>query len=308
MPPSAAARFPIRAVARLTGLRVDTLRAWERRYEVVRPSRGARGRLYSEADVHRLQLLGAAVGRGHHIGQIAALSDAALEALLVGPPPAPAARGSLAGASDGMLDALLDPLARYDYAEVDRQLNRLAMTLSPRDLVHAVVLPFMRRIGDDWHEGQLSVAQEHLASAVLRSLLGAMARLYAREQPLRRLLFATPSGDRHEFGILAAAMLSAAGGLGTIYMGADLPARQIVEVATRAQVDVAVLGVVYVNRAKDLQRQIEHVADHLPPPAELWIGGVLPKELDQAIARRRAVRVPDFAALETHLQRLGARF
>jgi len=182
------------------------------------------------------------------------------------------------------------------------------MTLSPRDLVHAVVLPFMRRIGDDWHEGQLSVAQEHLASAVLRSLLGAMARLYAREQPLRRLLFATPSGDRHEFGILAAAMLSAAGGLGTIYMGADLPARQIVEVATRAQVDVAVLGVVYVNRAKDLQRQIEHVADHLPPPAELWIGGVLPKELDQAIARRRAVRVPDFAALETHLQRLGARF
>ena len=69
-------RYPIRAVSRLTGLSVDTLRAWERRHNVVTPVRDDRGRMYSGTDVKRLQLLAAAVDRGHAIGRLAAQSDA----------------------------------------------------------------------------------------------------------------------------------------------------------------------------------------------------------------------------------------
>jgi DNA-binding transcriptional MerR regulator len=67
--------YPIRAVAKLTGLSIDTLRAWERRYAAVEPQRDDRGRLYSETDVRRLHLLRAAVERGHAIGRLATLSD-----------------------------------------------------------------------------------------------------------------------------------------------------------------------------------------------------------------------------------------
>jgi MerR family transcriptional regulator, light-induced transcriptional regulator len=306
--PSTAPKFPIRAVARLTGLGLDTLRAWERRYDVVQPTRDARGRLYSEADVHRLQLLGAAVDRGHSIGQVAALSDVKLEALLATTGAIGAIRGSLADVAAGTLDLLLHPLEQFDHAEVERQLNRLAQTMAPRELVTTVVLPFMRRVGDEWHAGRLSIAQEHLASAVLRNLLGGLVRLYAREQPSRRLLFATLSGERHEFGVLAGAMIAAAGGLGTLYLGPDIPARQIVDASTRAAVDVVVVGIVYVQRGRELQRPLEELAERLPPPAELWIGGALPKELDRALAKHRVVRLPDFAAFETQLMRVGARF
>jgi methylmalonyl-CoA mutase cobalamin-binding subunit len=132
-------------------------------------------------------------------------------------------------------------------------------------------------------------------------------RLYARE-PSRRLLFATPVGERHEFGILAAAMMAAAGGLGTLYLGPDMPARQIVDASTRAAVDVVVVGIVYVQRSRELLRMLEELAERLPPPAELWVGGTLPKELDRAVAKHRVVRLPDFAAFETQLMRLGARF
>jgi DNA-binding transcriptional MerR regulator/methylmalonyl-CoA mutase cobalamin-binding subunit len=301
-------RFPIRAVARLTGLELDTLRAWERRYEAVQPTRDARGRLYSEADVHRLQLLGAAVDRGHSIGRVAALSDTKLEALLATTGAIDATRGSLADVAGGTLDLLLRPLERFDHDEVERQLNRLALAMPPRDLVTMVVLPFMRRVGDEWHAGRLSIAQEHLASAILRNLLGALVRIYARERPSRRLLFATPVGERHEFGILAAAMMAAAGGLGTLYLGPDIPARQIVDASTRAAVDVVVIGVVYVQRGRELQRPLEELAERLPPPAELWIGGALSKELDRAVAKHRVVRLADFAAFETQLMRLGAHF
>jgi MerR family transcriptional regulator, light-induced transcriptional regulator len=63
--------YPIRAVAKLTGVPLDTIRAWERRYGAVTPQRGARGRLYSEKEVQRLKLLRDAVARGHSIGQVA---------------------------------------------------------------------------------------------------------------------------------------------------------------------------------------------------------------------------------------------
>ena len=78
---SVAAQFPIRAVARMTGLSVDTLRAWERRYQAVVPERGDRGRVYTERQIDRLRHLAALVANGHSIGSIAELPDAALRTL-----------------------------------------------------------------------------------------------------------------------------------------------------------------------------------------------------------------------------------
>ena len=64
-------QYPIGAVAVLTGLTVDTLRAWERRHKVVTPARDERGLVYDDADVRRLQLVAAAVSRGHAVGRLA---------------------------------------------------------------------------------------------------------------------------------------------------------------------------------------------------------------------------------------------
>ena len=66
-------QYPIRVVSRMTGLSVDTLRAWERRYKVVSPERSAHGRLYEEADVQRFLRLRSLVGKGFAIGGVAGL-------------------------------------------------------------------------------------------------------------------------------------------------------------------------------------------------------------------------------------------
>src|SRR5512136_1568897 len=77
-----ALQYPIAAVARMTGLTLDTIRAWERRYGAVTPERGARGRVYSDAQVQRLRVLSALVGQGHPISEVAGLTDARLKELL----------------------------------------------------------------------------------------------------------------------------------------------------------------------------------------------------------------------------------
>ena len=305
--------YPIRAVAKLTGLSVDTLRAWERRYEVVKPRRDDRGRLYTQSDVRRLQLLRAAVEGGHAIGRLAALNDQQLQEMLsrsaMGTNPAERSRETarvLPKRSD--LQIVVEAIGRFDYAGAEQELNRLATLRSPRELIHQVAIPLMQRIGEDWQQGRLSIAQEHMVSALVRNLLGSLVRLYARHDPPARLLFTTPSGEQHEFGVLSAAMLAAGGGLGVVYLGPNLPADEIVEAAKRTSVRVVALGVVGAEAKKELINSLRRVAEELPSRTELWVGGANAESLARGTKSSRIVVLADFDSLEHHLTRLGARF
>ncbi len=307
-------QYPIRAVSKLTGLSIDTLRAWERRYQAVTPERDVRGRLYSEADVQKLHLLRAGVERGHTIGRLTMLSDQELKALIESPA-AEVRAFNLVSEGDGQqqldLESVFSAIERFDYTEADRELGHLATLLSPRQLVHQVALPLMRQTGDAWHDGKLSIAQEHLISALLRNLLGAVVRLSIKTDSPSKLLFSTPAGELHEFGILLSAMLAASGGLGIVYLGINLPAEEIVVAANKSDVQAVVLGLVGAGSEKAVTKQIQQVrqvAVELPPRTELWVGGAQSDEITTAIKQTRALWLSDFDELEKHLQRLGARF
>lgn len=303
-------RYSVATVAGLTGLSIETLRLWERQHEVIRPVRGSRGRLYSGNDVKRLQLLAAAVRRGRMIEDIASLPDGELEAIITMPlaPRDEPVEPEASAVSGELNSTLLAALHAFDGAGVERELLRLSLMMKPRDLVRGVLFRFLRHVGDDWPANKLGIAQEHLLSGAVRSVLGTMVRVYSKENVPKRMLFVTPAGERHEFGILAAAMLAAAGGLGVVYMGADLPARLIVDAAARSGVDVVVLGLIYSGATRAVRAEVEYIADHLPGKVELWVGGQLAFDLDGKDAGRRIVRLEDFDALEQQLVGIGATF
>jgi DNA-binding transcriptional MerR regulator/methylmalonyl-CoA mutase cobalamin-binding subunit len=302
--------YPIRAVSKLTGLSVDTLRAWERRYNAISPGRLGRGRVYEADDVERLRLLREAIERGYAIGQIARLSDKEIKELVkrsTVSPPATSARASSAlevGQVD--LSAVLSAIDRFNYAGAERELNRLATLVAPRDLVYSVVIPLMREVGDQWQKGRLTIAQEHMVSSILRNLLGAIVRLYSRPRAPKTILLATPSGEQHEFGILAAAMLAAGVGIGAIYLGPGLPAKEIVGAARKTSAHAVVLGAKVVGGKKQSINELRYVSQNLPDKTELWIGGSLSTELERELEGVRAVFLHDLAELETNLARLVA--
>jgi MerR family transcriptional regulator, light-induced transcriptional regulator len=304
--------YPIRAVSKLTGISIDTLRAWERRYQVVTPQRDERGRLYTEADVKRLRLLNAGVDNGHSIGRLAALSDEELQGLMAGPVTVADGAGAMKETRPDQAslvpDSVMADVERWDYAEAERELALLAAVLAPRELVHRVALPLMRRVGEAWHEGRLTIAQEHMTSALLRNLVGALVPLYRRTSPASRLLFATPAGEHHEFGILFSAMLAAGGGLGIVYLGVNLPAEEIVAAARRTAPQAVVLGFVGSSGAKAGLKELQEVAQNLPAQIELWVGGPQGEAAVTAVMKTRALLIEDFEMLEHHLIRLGARF
>lgn len=298
-------RYPIRAVSKLTGVPVDTLRAWERRYGLVDPQRDTRGRMYSDADVRKLKLLRVLVDRGHPIGRLAQLSDDQLHALHVDS--AERTRPPRVEAAPVDLEAVVAALERFDGTGAERELRRLATILRPREFVREVALPLMRRVGDDWFAGRLSAAQEHLASAVLRNLIGSLVRAHAPEEPRLSLLFATATGEGHEFGILAAAMLAVGGGLGAVYLGPDLPPREIAIAARRTQARVVVLGVVGARGTAEAVGAVRELASELPRGVELWVGGPALPEVQAAVRDAGGTHLADFDAFEEQLGRLGAR-
>jgi DNA-binding transcriptional MerR regulator/methylmalonyl-CoA mutase cobalamin-binding subunit len=299
--------YPIRAVSLMTGVAIDTLRAWERRYGAVTPVRDDRGRMYTDADVRRIRLLRDAVANGHAIGRIARLPEDQLTTLAAPSPAGPPAAQERAQASVIDTAAIAAALERFDASSVEMQLARAAAMLRAPDLLREVLVPVLTEVGERWHSGRARVAHEHLLSASVRNVLGSLLRVHARTGVRDRLLFATPAGERHEFGTLGAALLAASGGLGTIYLGPDMPADDIVAVTTVVQLDVVVLGMTDRGDQQVVDAEVNRVATSLDPRIELWLGGSGAERVAAALTRRVVV-VPTYDALETQLVRLGARF
>jgi methanogenic corrinoid protein MtbC1 len=252
----------------MTGLSVDTLRAWERRYDAVSPRRNRRGRLYSDAQVTRLRQLSDLVGRGHAIGTIVSLSDDQLGTLLarVDAHSTPAGAAHTPAAMDPMLQAL----DRYDLEAIENTLSRYAVVLSPRDFVFAVLLPLLREIGRRWEAGQLRPSQEHLVSAIIRSVLGGLLRTTSRPHGGITIVCATAPGERHELGLLSGAVLAASAGYGVLYLGAEVPAADLLHAVEMTGARVVLMSATTPQAvAKSEWRKLAA----LPSNVELWIGG-----------------------------------
>lgn len=301
------ARYPILVVSRLTGIGIDTLRAWERRHQAVTPVRDDRGRMYTDADIARLRLLRGAVDHGHSIGRLAGLTDAELRHLAAAGADA-AALSEVASARRPSLDTagLTAALQTYDAAAIDQQVSRLASVLPPLELLQDVLMPVLAQVGDEWHRGSVRIAHEHLMSSTMRNILGSFVRLYARREVSTRLLFATLAGERHEIGTLGAAMLAASCGLGVAYLGPDLPAREIVDSVRPASAQVLVLGLTATSAAKARERELRTIVRDLPKEVELWAGG-RGAVRHTALISPRGLVLHDYSAYQRELARIGGR-
>lgn len=312
-PLAAPSRYPIRAVSKLTGISIDTLRAWERRHHAVTPVRDDRGRMYTDADVARLRLLQGAVVRGHSIGRLAALSDEQLRTLVAAVEPTVVPRTDPTRQMSLDTAALAAAVHAYDAAGIDHELARLAAVRRPLELLQDVLMPVLAQLGEDWHRRRASIAHEHLMSSAVRTILGSFLRVYARPTVPARLLFATPAGERHELGTLGAALLAASSGLGVAYLGPDLPARDIVDSARPAGAQVLVLGLTAVpsgntkeRERRAQERELRTIVRDLPQDVELWAGGRGAERFASIIAPRGLV-LPDYHAYQQELARIGGR-
>jgi MerR family transcriptional regulator, light-induced transcriptional regulator len=269
------ALHPISVVAERTGLSPDLLRVWERRYGVVEPGRDQSGRrLYSDSDIERLKLLSQATAGGRSIGQLLELSTAELAELTRSDE---AARWRPSRPVDGeteesFVDRAFRRTTVLDGAGLEAELSRAAAVVGAGRFMDAVVSPLCRRIGDGWHGGEVSIAQEHMATRVVQRVMGRLLASLPVESGAATVVVATASGDRHEIGALLAAGAAALEGWRVTYLGADLPASEIAAAATDVGARVVALSSVYPD-GDSLERELRTLRELLPADVELVVGG-----------------------------------
>ena len=274
----AGAGLRIGELSRRVGVTPDVLRAWERRYGLLRPHRSRAGqRLYTAADEARVRRMLGHMESGYSPAVAARL--AAQAPPRPAPPGAPAARASApsapgAGPADaadlpGLADALRAALHGLDEAGAEAVLDRLLAAFALDTVLRDVVLPFLRDLGEQWARGRVTVGQEHFATAVIAGRLHALARGWDAGVGPRAVL-ACPSDERHELGLLCFALALRGRGWRVCYLGADTPADAIASVAGQLDAELIVLGAV---RAEPLVAAIPRLAPLAAADRRLCVGG-----------------------------------
>lgn len=232
--------FSIRQMIELTGLSEFTIRGWENRYCAFQPRRSKTGRReYLKNDVERALLLRELLKRGLKIGKIAPLSNASLKALLAATP-APQALNAVRTAPTTVAPAVartLELLAVQNWRELELHIQK--QTFSSASLfVHGFFVPLMQSLANHVGQGLISVAQEHfLSSPIKEKIYFEISKLKASKKTGRaaktRFVLATPEGDHHELGLLAAHLLVRSHGGTSLYLGPNTPSNEIAETALR---------------------------------------------------------------------------
>ena len=271
--------YTMKAVVRRTGLSPHLIRVWEKRYGAVAPSRTpTQRRLYTDAEIERLSLLHQATLAGYSIGQIAHLSSERLCQLVTAevttPPPEPDLRlGAYGAPTQEPLHACMAAVEQLDAIALATALMRAQLTLSQIAFIETLIVPLLQHIGELWRQGTLRIMHEHLASAVVRTLLGSLVSTAGLPPTAPRLIVTTPIGQMHEIGALIIASVASTEGWQVTYLGPNLPAEDIAAATQQRHARAVGLSIGYPPDDPHLQQEFTRLRQYLPQEVAVFVSG-----------------------------------
>lgn len=235
--------FRINVAAERSGLSTDLVRAWERRYSVLKPKRTPSGyRVYSEADVEVLRRLKEATDGGMSIAEAVKLLPDIKRSVRR------TKRASAEPVTSAQLELwqrrILDAAAGLDQEEVGRVLDEAMSAMEPVALFDSLLAPLERLVGERWHAGTLSVAEEHLVTNTVRQRTMALL-LQAPKGTKGHVVCAGLPNEEHELGLLGAALKFRHAGWRVTLLGGRTPPEQLARTIDVTQPDLVALSAIY---------------------------------------------------------------
>jgi DNA-binding transcriptional MerR regulator len=253
----------IQQLSQETGIGVDTLRIWERRYGLPIPARDTRGhRSYNPLQVEELRIVKKLQVLGQRPGRIFALNPQERRHLLE-----MLAAEKLPG--DERLQILIEEMSPQQIAsELDERRSDLGLS----GFVNEYAIPLLQLIDHGWTTGQLSIVREHLVSDQLESLLKReLAKATAQDRP--QILFLTLSGERHKIGLLLAAVLFQGAGLQVLWLSEELPLSEVAKLAVELKVVGVALSFSSHYASRQAKQDLRSLRKQLDPRIKIIAGG-----------------------------------
>lgn len=277
--------YNLKAVVQETGLKPDTLRAWERRYGLPEPRRTSSGhRIYSQRDINILKWLMARQDEGLSISRAVALwkrleaedrdplgEQAAERESAPIPPATSAMRESAIGAlptgtrGSELRQAWIAACLAFDEIAAEKILEQGFSIFSPETVCIEILQKGLAELGQQWQEGQITAQQEHFASSLAMRRIQSL--LSTTPSPVRteRILIGCPPEEEHTFSPLLLSLLLRRKGWHVIYLGANVPLRHLENTIAAARPTLVVLIAQQLHTASSLL-EMAHVLQerHIP--------------------------------------------
>ena len=252
-------------LSRRTGVSDHVLRAWERRYGLLKPARSPGGfRLYSARDEDRVRRMQAQLARGLSASEAAGAALAAAPATAGG-----RADGALSGVAErnaGLADRariLAQELDEFNEPAAQAAFDRLLADFTVETVLRDVVTPYLHELGERWKRGDVGISQEHFASNVLRGRLAGLARGWGHGHGPRAVL-ACPPGESHDLALLIFGIALNRNGWRIGYLGADTPLDELINTAVDISADLVVLAATTPDRFVGLTADLSRLAGTVP--------------------------------------------
>ena len=295
----------IQRVAKLTGLSKDVIRVWERRFGVLKPTRGAnRYRNYSDEDVALLRYLKEQLDAGGSIGDLARLGrEELLNRLRAASPRA----SFIDNTFDRLLRELLSALDPFDRVMFEKRLNGAVAVVPFEEALHGILLPLQERVGQLWHDGRVNVAIEHyVTKQIQQKIFSAMNQLPVAEFGAK-VAVACPPGEEHDIAALAVAYRCRVRGCRVYYLGANVPVAALTKLCHEVEPDLTIVSFPLAFPETTATEIIRALAQEVSPASHLTVGGHGALAMREHFLKSHIDVLEDFAALDEKLEQLTRR-
>ncbi len=258
--------YTIGTVSKLTGVGAITLRAWERRYDLIQPVRKESGhRLYTRAHIDQINRITALTQQGMRLSQIR-------PEMLESEPPSELDDGQESTVWKDYLNSMISAIISFDEDRLEEIYNE-ALSLYPIGLVTRKLLtPLLVELGLRWASGEAAIAEEHFFAFYLRNKLGARYHHLSRGNSGPLILLAGLPGEHHDIGLLLFALAAFESGYRVLSLGANMPLDELAQIARKKNCAAVLLSGAIEPKKQMLSRDLPALVEDCPAP--VLVGGL----------------------------------
>ncbi len=214
--------FTIKDLENLSGIKAHTIRIWEQRYNFLKPKRTCTNiRCYCNDELKTLLNIALLNKYGFKISHIDKMQPEEIKEKIL-------SLGDVKAQQERLVNELVQEMADLNMEEFEKILTRYVSSKGIEKTVTQIIFPFLEKIGILWQTGHIIPAQEHMVANIIRQkLIAAIETTSSRSKINKTFLLFLPEGEYHELGLLFVHYLLKSKGAGTIYLGANVPLKDV---------------------------------------------------------------------------------
>lgn len=210
--------YAIKDLEVLSGIKMHTIRIWEKRYKLLLPKRTETNiRFYDDEDLKRLLNISLLTKNGYKISKVASWSQAEIQKTVI-------SIAEMNTSESDYIDRFMLLLIEFDNIDFEKLIEEILQKYELEVAFHTILFKLFERIGAYWQAGSIFPSQEHFVSNIIRQkLIVAIDKIKVHDKPDKTILFYLPENEWHEFSLLFYNYMAKKHGFNTIYLGQSVP-------------------------------------------------------------------------------------